>query len=64
MLSALFGFISGIAPFIANVVYGMFGDYDVMLWAIIPMFLASGLLFLSLGKYPDLAPDTAGSAAR
>jgi MFS family permease len=54
MLSAMFGFISGIAPFVANVAYEVFGDYDVLLWAIMPMFLVSGVLFLSLGRYPNL----------
>lgn len=54
LLGAMFGFISGIAPFVANSVYEVFGNYDALLWAIIPMFVISGGLFLSLGRYPDL----------
>lgn len=53
MLGALFGFTSGIAPFAANAIYEIFGDYDVLLWTIMPMFLISTILFLSLGRYPD-----------
>ena len=63
MLGATFGFISGIAPFIANSVYEIFGDYNALLWAIIPMFMVSGALFLSLGRYPDLEAKDAGEAA-
>lgn len=53
LMGALFGFTSGIAPFIANALYGTFGDYDPILWAIIPLFTLASLLFLSLGRYPD-----------
>jgi hypothetical protein len=63
MLAATFGFISGIAPFVANSVYDLFGDYDALLLAIIPMFLISGALFLSLGRYPDLEAKDASVAA-
>jgi MFS family permease len=63
MLAATFGFISGIAPSVANSVYDLFGDYDALLLAIIPMFLISGALFLSLGRYPDLEAKDASVAA-
>lgn len=53
LLGGLFGFTSGIAPFIANSLYGVFGNYDGILWAIIPMFVIASLMFLSLGRYPD-----------
>lgn len=62
VLGALFGFTSGIAPFIANSLYDLSGSYDAILWAIIPAFLLSMLLFLSLGRYPDLE-DTADESA-
>lgn len=54
-LGALLGFTSGIAPFIANALYGVFGNYDGILWGIIPLFALSSILFLSLGRYPDAA---------
>ena len=54
VLGGLFGFTSGIAPFIANALYGVTGNYDAILWAIIPLFGLSTLMFLSLGRYPDL----------
>lgn len=53
VLAAMFGFVSGLSPFIANVAYEAFGDYNALLWAIIPMFLLSSILFLSLGRYPE-----------
>lgn len=62
MLSALFGFISGVSPFLANAIYEVFGGYDTLLWAIIPLFLVSGALFLSLGRYPDLVGTTPNPA--
>lgn len=53
LLGGLFGFTAGIAPFIANTVYEIFGNYDGILWAVIPMFAISSVMFLSLGRYPD-----------
>ncbi len=52
LMGGMFGFTSGIAPFIANSLYEQFGDYDPILWAIIPLFALSSVLFLSLGRYP------------
>ncbi|MDG0980350.1 MAG: MFS transporter [Halieaceae bacterium] len=59
LLGGLFGFTSGIAPFIANSLYGVFGDYDAILIGVIPMFLFSSILFLSLGRYPKDAEVSA-----
>ncbi len=53
LLGGLFGFTSGIAPFIANTLYEIFGNYDGILFAVIPMFAIASLMFLSLGRYPD-----------
>ena len=55
MMGGLFGFTSGIAPFIANSLYEIFGNYDAILWAVIPMFAVACVMFLSLGRYPDTA---------
>ena len=52
LLGGMFGFTSGIAPFIANTLYEIYGNYDAILWAIIPMFAISSVMFLSLGRYP------------
>lgn len=52
-LGALLGFTAGIAPFIANALYGVFGNYDGILWGIIPLFALASLLFLLMGPYPD-----------
>jgi MFS family permease len=63
VLGGMFGFTSGIAPFIANALYGVTGNYDVILWAIIPLFALSTLMFLSLGRYPDLGDGGKGQEA-
>ncbi|WP_340589005.1 MFS transporter [Erythrobacter alti] len=54
VLGGLFGFTSGVAPFIANSFYEIFGGYDAILWGIIPLFGVSTVMFMSLGRYPDL----------
>ena len=58
MLGGLFGFTSGIAPFIANTLFEVFGNYDAILWAIIPMFMLAAVMFLSLGRYPDIIEES------
>ncbi|AMO70530.1 MFS transporter [Sphingorhabdus sp. M41] len=58
LLGGMFGFTSGIAPFIANTLYEIFGNYDAILWAIIPMFAISSVMFLSLGRYPDTLEES------
>ncbi len=58
LLGGLFGFTAGIAPFIANTLYGVFGNYDGILVAVIPMFAIACLLFLSLGPYPDTLEES------
>lgn len=57
VISGLSGFGSGISPVIANSVYDLTGNYDAVLWGIMPLFLVSGLLFLALGRYPDEAAE-------
>lgn len=54
VLGGLAGFGSGIAPLIANLVYDMTQSYDLMLIGLFPMFAVASLLFLSLGRYPEL----------
>lgn len=53
MLAAVFGLISGLSPLVANLIYELSGSYDALLWGIMPLFFLAGLLFLSLGSYPD-----------
>ena len=54
VLGGLAGFGSGIAPLIANLVYDATRSYDLMLMGLFPMFAVASVLFLSLGRYPDL----------
>jgi predicted MFS family arabinose efflux permease len=58
----LFG--NGMAPVLANHVYDVTKSYDIVLWAQIPACLATALLFLALGPYPQLdeAPGPAQPA--
>ena len=53
----LFG--NGLAPLIANSVYDAVRTYDPVLIALIPLFVITAILFLTLGRYPDLDPATA-----
>ncbi|MGE3691176.1 MAG: MFS transporter [Novosphingobium sp.] len=53
----LFG--NGIAPFAANYVYDMTHSYAPVLWVQLPACLASAVLFLMLGRYPDEEPRNA-----
>lgn len=53
LIGALAGVGSGVSPMLANVIYDVTGTYETVLWGIVPLFALSGLLFLSIGKYPD-----------
>lgn len=55
----LFG--NGLAPLVSNHVYDVTRSYDLVLWALIPMFVAAAALFLMLGRYPqhEAAPAAA-----
>jgi predicted MFS family arabinose efflux permease len=48
----LFG--NGLAPLLANVVYDQTRSYDLVLMGLIPLFALTAILFLTLGRYPDL----------
>lgn len=48
---------NGLAPLIANHIYDVTKSYDSVLWAQLPLCLAAALLFLALGRYPDIAPE-------
>ena len=52
----LFG--AGIAPLAANYVYDVTASYDLVLWALLPLFAITAVLFLTLGDYRSLDPDT------
>ena len=52
----LFG--TGIAPVLANLVYDATRSYDLVLYALFPAFLAPAVLFLALGSYRNLDPET------
>jgi hypothetical protein len=52
---SLFG--AGAAPTLASLVYDRTGGYDPVLWAMAPAFLVAGLLFVGLGRYPEVRPD-------
>jgi len=56
----LFG--NGLAPLVANHVYDVTHSYDLVLAALIPLFVTTAALFLSLGPYPDPADANAHPA--
>jgi MFS family permease len=52
----LFG--TGLAPVLGNLVYDATGSYDEVMIASIPAFLATAILFLAMGSYRNLDPET------
>ncbi|MDG2004549.1 MAG: MFS transporter [Novosphingobium sp.] len=52
----LFG--TGVAPVLANLVFDATRSYDLVLITLIPSFLLIALIFLSLGSYRNLDPET------
>lgn len=53
---------SGIAPALANYAFDVSGTYAALLWSIVPIALISGLLFGTLGSYPEFAKPEADGA--
>ena len=43
----------GLGPLIANLVYDATGSYELVMWGAIPGLVLAGLLYLSLGNYPE-----------
>jgi len=58
-IAGLVALLSGIGPVLANHAYDVTGSYLPMLWAVVPLALMSGLLFLVLGPYPDESDNPA-----
>jgi predicted MFS family arabinose efflux permease len=58
VINGLLLFGNGLAPILSNHVYDVVGSYTPVLWALIPGFLLSGLLFLLLGRYPHFGEAT------
>lgn len=65
---SLFGFINGLllfgaglAPLTANHIYDVTRSYDLVLWGLLPLFVATALLFLSLGSRASEHPQSAGA---
>jgi len=52
---------SGIAPTLANYAFDVSGTYAALLWSIVPIALISGLLFGTLGAYPEFDEKPAAS---
>jgi len=52
----LFG--AGLAPLSANAVFDATRSYDLVLYALLPLFVLTAVLFLALGNYRNLDPET------
>lgn len=52
----------GIAPMAASFLYDTTHSYDLVMWLALPTLTVSALLYLSLGPYPDEAPQRAAIA--
>jgi hypothetical protein len=44
---------------VANVVYDLTRSYVPVMWTAVPFVLVAALIYLSLGPYPDFAPEPA-----
>ncbi|KHK91468.1 MFS transporter [Novosphingobium malaysiense] len=52
-VAGLVALAGGVGPVIANHAFDVTGSYLPLLWAVVPLALISGILFLTLGSYPD-----------
>ena len=50
----------GLGPLIANHIYDVTKSYELVMWGAIPALILAGLLYLSLGKFPDFAQAKPG----
>ncbi len=57
-IAGLVALTSGIGPVLANHAYDVTGSYLPLLWSIVPLSLFSALLFLTLGRYPDIPTES------
>lgn len=58
VMSSLIAIGPGVGPFLAGVIYDVYGSYTPLLIAGIPATLLSAALVFGLGPYPDSAEDT------
>lgn len=58
----LFG--AGLAPLTANAVFDATRSYDLVLYALFPLFVLTAILFLAMGNYRHLDPETGLPMAR
>lgn len=66
VMSCLVALGAGLGPFLAGVIYDLFGSYRALVMIGVPASLLSGLLLFRLGAYPDWQAEgpTVGAAAR
>ncbi len=57
----LFG--NGLAPILANLVFDVTRSYELVLWGMIPLCVATALLFYSMGSYPNFEGEKPKPAA-
>jgi predicted MFS family arabinose efflux permease len=56
-INGLMLFANGLAPMLANHVYDVTRSYHPYMWAVIPTFFLTALLFLLMGNYAHHAPE-------
>jgi len=54
---AVFGFVSGIAPFIFGRMFDQFGNYNAIFYIAAVMLVVGALMLLVMGRYPQAASD-------
>ncbi len=60
VMAAMVAFASGLGPWLAGVVYDKFGGYGPFLWAGVFGCVVSGVLLVTLPRYPDWGAGAAG----
>lgn len=58
-VNTMIGLGVGLGPLVANIVYDTTRSYTPVMWVAVPFVLVAGLLYLSLGPYPDFSEDQA-----
>lgn len=57
-INASIAFVVALAPLAANFIYDLTSSYEPVMWAAVPVLIAAGLLYASLGTYPEFARET------
>jgi MFS transporter, OFA family, oxalate/formate antiporter len=61
---SVFGFASGISPFLFGKVFDLYGTYRPILYVAAALFVFGAVALLSLGRYPRFEPEATTDSRR